>query len=230
MDGTQGLSDSAYRAYHVICQLIVLNEGPIAFNERGIAGRCNQSLRKLRLNVADLIEAGKLKLEDGKLSNSRPDLEIGDMKVKRKHRRKGGRKSGASGEGSREGDSGEEILQLPWETGQNEVRQDTSEPDRQIRPTADEFWPRDAWHEFWKLYPNKVGKGYAQECFNKVRKSRKVTFKDLMDGLRRYVNKSDDRPWCNPSTWLNQDRWLDQPAQKSGSDKNMPAFSRSYAI
>jgi hypothetical protein len=226
MDGTQGLSDSAYRAYHVICQLIVLNEGPIAFNERGIAGRCNQSLRKVRLNVAELIEAGKLKLKDGKLNNSRPDLEIGDMKVNRKHRRKGGRKSGASGEGSREGDSSEEILQLPWETGENEVRQDTSEPDRQIKPTEDEFWPRDAWHEFWKLYPNKVGKGDAQECFNKVRKSRKVTFEDLMDGLRRYVNRSDDRPWCNPSTWLNQDRWLDQPAQKSGSDKNMPAFSR----
>jgi hypothetical protein len=34
----------------------------------------------------------------------------------------------------------------------------------------------------------------------------------LMDGLRRYVGKTDDRPWCNPTTFLNQDRWNDRPA------------------
>ncbi|AMM84773.1 hypothetical protein AZF01_10735 [Martelella sp. AD-3] len=33
-----------------------------------------------------------------------------------------------------------------------------------------------------------------------------------MDGLKRYVAKRDDRPWCNLSTWLNQDRWTDRPA------------------
>ena len=32
MDGTESLSDRAYRAYHVIVQMIYLNEGPIALN------------------------------------------------------------------------------------------------------------------------------------------------------------------------------------------------------
>ena len=68
-------------------------------------------------------------------------------------------------------------------------------------------------NQFWAVYPNKVGKHYAQKCFDRVARSREVTFAVMMDGLDLYVNKTDDRPWCNPSTWLNQHRWLDKPAQ-----------------
>ena len=64
---------------------------------------------------------------------------------------------------------------------------------------------------FWSLYPNKVGKRDAEKKFALALK--RVSFDDLMAGLRRYVGKTDDRAWCNPSTWLNQDRWADAPAQ-----------------
>lgn len=66
--------------------------------------------------------------------------------------------------------------------------------------------------QFWKLYPNKVGRRAAEASFLKARK--RVSQADMMAGLAAYVQKSDDRHWCNPSTWLNQDRWLDQPAQR----------------
>ncbi len=33
MDGTEALSDGQYRLYHVVCQLIYQNEGPIRLNE-----------------------------------------------------------------------------------------------------------------------------------------------------------------------------------------------------
>jgi hypothetical protein len=65
---------------------------------------------------------------------------------------------------------------------------------------------------FWNLYPQKVGKGDARRAFVRVQKSKSVMFSDLMAGLRRYLAKTDERPWCNPSTWLNQERWTDQPA------------------
>ena len=64
---------------------------------------------------------------------------------------------------------------------------------------------------FWELYPNKVGKAAAKVEYDKALK--RVSFDELMEGLRRYVAKTDDRPWCNPSTWLHQDRWTDRPAQ-----------------
>lgn len=68
---------------------------------------------------------------------------------------------------------------------------------------------RSEFAEFWALFPNKVGKGAAEKSFQRAR--RKVAHADLIAGLRRYVAKTDDRPWCNPATWLNQERWTDQP-------------------
>ncbi len=96
MDGTESLSDGAYRAYHVICQQIYLHEGSIALNEHGIAGRCRQSVKSFRKNLNELLEAKKLTLENGRLSNSRADLELEKIRENRINAGKGGEKSGES--------------------------------------------------------------------------------------------------------------------------------------
>lgn len=68
----------------------------------------------------------------------------------------------------------------------------------------------DTW---WALYPNKVGKGAARRKFFEVAKAKPdgVTYEQIMAGLQRYVAKTDDRPWCQPLTWLSQGRWSDEP-------------------
>ena len=71
--------------------------------------------------------------------------------------------------------------------------------------------------KFWQAYPHKVGKRDAANCFQRVLRSGIVGIDDLMAGLARYVAKTDDRPWCNPSTWLNGGRWDDQPAAVNGN-------------
>lgn len=61
---------------------------------------------------------------------------------------------------------------------------------------------------WWNAYPAKVGKGAAEKAYTKAR-----TLADadvLLAGVQRYAVKRDDRPWCNPATWLNQQRWLDE--------------------
>jgi hypothetical protein len=63
---------------------------------------------------------------------------------------------------------------------------------------------------FWSAYPNKVGKAAALKAFVAARK--RVDLTTMIEGLNRYAGKTDDRPWCNPATWLNQDRWTDMPA------------------
>ena len=60
MDGTEGLDDAEYRVYHVVCQLIYLNEGPISNHEVGIAGRCNMHPLKFRAVLGRLIFKKKL--------------------------------------------------------------------------------------------------------------------------------------------------------------------------
>ena len=62
----------------------------------------------------------------------------------------------------------------------------------------------------WPLYPQKVARKTAAKAWASARQ--RAGFDTIMDGLKRYVAKRDDRPWCNLSTWLNQDRWTDRPA------------------
>lgn len=66
----------------------------------------------------------------------------------------------------------------------------------------------DVW---WETYPHKVGKAAARKAYASARK--RTDAKTLTDGVAAYVkHKPSDRPWCNPATWLNQDRWEDEPA------------------
>lgn len=90
MDGTEDLDDGPYRIYHVVCQLIYLNEGPIALNERGIAGRCCQRIDRFRVHLKKLIDLGKLSVVDGKLVNSRCNSELGHIEANRVNAGKGG--------------------------------------------------------------------------------------------------------------------------------------------
>jgi hypothetical protein len=71
-------------------------------------------------------------------------------------------------------------------------------------------WTEADRERFWAAFPNKIGKAEAMKAFDKA--SNKVTPEVLFPALNRYTNKTDDRPFCNPATWLNQERWLDQPA------------------
>ena len=66
--------------------------------------------------------------------------------------------------------------------------------------------------KFWRNYPHKVGRRDAEKAYHAALK-RGATVTDILAGLERYkATKPHDRPWCNPSTFLNHDRWLDQPA------------------
>ncbi|MBR1122124.1 hypothetical protein JQ628_11415 [Bradyrhizobium lablabi] len=89
---------------------------------------------------------------------------------------------------------------------------------REERDARADDWPSDFREKFWAEYPHRVGKSAAIQKLEAVRK-RGVEWALVMGGLRTYVRtKPKDRQWCNPATWLHQDRWLDQPADAS------PAF------
>ena len=85
MDGTEGLSDGEYRAYHVVCQLIYLNNGPIVLHESGIAGRCGQHRLAFRKNLENLLEKRKLTVgADGKITNRRVESELTRIVARRR--------------------------------------------------------------------------------------------------------------------------------------------------
>lgn len=77
-----------------------------------------------------------------------------------------------------------------------------------------------AFAEFWAIFPNKVGKRDAETAFLKA--LTRADLETILDGVRRYAAKTDDRPWCNPATFLNQDRWADMPAPTPIRQANAP--------
>jgi hypothetical protein len=83
-------------------------------------------------------------------------------------------------------------------------------PKEKTTPSIFSFGSAREFTDFWSLFPNKVGRRDAERAFDKARQ--RVSFETIIAGLQRYASKADDRPWCNPATFLNQDRWEDQPA------------------
>ena len=79
--------------------------------------------------------------------------------------------------------------------------------------------------EFWKAYPKKVGKGYAFDCFKKIRVSRKL-LDTMLEAIAKQKKsdmwKRDKGQYIpNPSTWLNQKRWEDD---LDGDTDDKPKF------
>ena len=76
-EGTQPLPDDLYRVYHIIILMIYYNDGPIPRHERGIAGACNQDIRRTKRCLSELLEMGKIYLtKEGKIGNGRADVEL----------------------------------------------------------------------------------------------------------------------------------------------------------
>ena len=80
--------------------------------------------------------------------------------------------------------------------------------------------------EFWKAYPKKIGKGYAFECFKKIRVSRSL-LDTMLEAIAKQKKsdmwKRDKGQYIpNPSTWLNQKRWEDDLGGDTEDDGQIP--------
>lgn len=81
--------------------------------------------------------------------------------------------------------------------------------------------------EWWKAYPNRVGKIAAQAAYRKAKKL--ATAQELLDGIERYRHmKPDYADWCHPTTWLNHGRWMDEAAAPAKTPKGATNFTRVW--
>lgn len=67
----------------------------------------------------------------------------------------------------------------------------------------------DPFETFWRAYPRRIGKGAARSKFQQA--LRKTTLEVMLAALEAYKrHKPPERDWCHASTWLSQERWLDE--------------------
>lgn len=91
--------------------------------------------------------------------------------------------------------------------------------DHSTTPQEPRYFP-----EFWKAYPNKVGKGAARKIWAK-RKPDRALLEVMLAAIAAQKNSSqwqrDGGQYIpNPATWLNQERWEDEP---NGPGQSKPA-------
>lgn len=127
-------------------------------------------------------------------------------------------------------------------TGQDVTDRDTVSPKKETSPTppkekitpstvsearASSTETRAGFDAFWSIFPNKVGKRDAEKAFSTAVK--RSDLDAILAGVQRYAAKTDDRPWCNPATFLNQDRWADQPAAVQQHQRSTAPPGRSVS-
>lgn len=90
--------------------------------------------------------------------------------------------------------------------------------------------PEELFAAWWAEYPRKVAIGYARKCFVKAVAQGLITEAMLPDMLktlawqRKEWGKRDDPSFIpHPSTYINQERWMDEPLSKSVAPK-CPTF------
>jgi uncharacterized protein YdaU (DUF1376 family) len=230
MDGTEALDAEPYRTYHVICQLIYMNEGPIALNEHGIAGRCKQSIRTFRAALKTLLDMDKLTLSDGRLANSRAEKELENVSENRVNASKGGHKSAEVRNSANKPLKINNESQAPLQEDRSlKTRlEETREEKKETRVPALVFesdWPKEYREEFWREYPKRTDKQAALKKLEQVRRAGSVPWTALIGGVRRYAGKvrgKDQTYTKGPAAWLSAGKWDDEDAPVYSADEACP--------
>jgi hypothetical protein len=69
---------------------------------------------------------------------------------------------------------------------------------------------------FWASYPRKAGKRTAAAAYDRAVK--RASAQQILDGLQQQIPAWTDPQFIpHPTTWLNRDGWLDDPAPPAGS-------------
>jgi len=68
--------------------------------------------------------------------------------------------------------------------------------------------------QLWQLYPRKIGRKKAFDSYKKARKTKKIPFETVLNGLYRYIKylesqATEEQYIMHASTWFNQEKWLD---------------------
>lgn len=236
-EGTDALTLEQEAAYLRLCHQLYRRKVAIPATPATLARiwRCHQN--KARKLLADLVAAGKIQEIDGHLTNTRVTRELDDRETRRTQQADAGHTGGTRSQENRrkslktndadKADAGDADKRNQAEKEREGEKRDQIKATPQSDPHGGSDFPSRAFDLWWERQPNKVGKDAARTSFERVRKSGRVTFARLMDGLLAYIaNKPPHRDYCNPATWLNQGRWDDAPAPAAPRGQPPPNGSK----
>lgn len=213
MDDSESLDAEPYRTYDVICLLIYLNEGPIALNEHGIAGRCKQHILKFRACLKVLLDLGKLRLIDGKLTNDLASTQLQSLANHRATSSQGGRGRAEVGPRLVNGQFSKPLENNDTDPGGGGPREEKTREEKKEESCLSADSPKtrkrnsysqDFEDRFWKLY----AKGSKPEAFKQWQRLSEEDRIDACKAIVPYQRSISDRQfWCDSCRYLSRRHW-----------------------
>ncbi|MBM6396182.1 YdaU family protein [Ochrobactrum anthropi] len=212
LGGTRGMSAVETGIYITLIATMYERGEPIVEDHARLARLCGASNSAFKKALDTLIDEGKITRIEAGLWNDRVEKEQVYLSEKSEVGSRAANARWGKKHNKNNAANDADALQTQCQGNANQ-KPDTIyiSTDVDIKETRTRDFTSEFESHFWPIYPNKVGKPVARTAFIKARA--KVDLETIMAGLRAYVSKTDDRAWCNPSTWLNQERWADAPAQ-----------------
>lgn len=202
IEGTIGMSFELKAAYRIVLDLIYMQGGNLPDDAKYISGNLNVSVRKWNNLRQELLSLGKLEVSGDFLTNYRAVIELESLRKLQDNQSINASKP-------RKNNGLGVAVAKPARVN--------TEPEPDIIPLAQgrearEQMPFDAFDQFWELYPHKTRQGAARQQFD-FALIKSGSLQTILDGVRRYASKQDDRAWMSAVNWLADECWTDEPAQ-----------------
>lgn len=239
MDGTNDLTLEQEAAYSRIVDATALYDQAPRHNIHVLCGLWRCAPRKAERLLKELIDLGKLTIEDGRVVNERAVKEASNRRALSVDRASTGRRGGVESGKSRrkplkDNNQDEAVGSTRIEENRRESPLTPQGGDGEQAsflvldpPQQPPEKPDDPFDRFWKVYPRRDAKQAARKKFDKLVKSG-VDPERIIAGAITYAsgrNGQDPQFTAMPTTWLNQGRWEDETAKapaKRNTDPNDP--------
>ena len=228
---TRRLSMAEHGAYMLLIMEYWRNGG-LPDDERRLArivGATPDEWLQVRDNVAELFQPGwRHKRIDAELAKSRDKSEAAKASASRRWESKGNANAHANAHANAMPTQCEGNANAMLSQSQSYISPSLRSGDtRAGRASASEAkQAAQEFERFWQVWPNKIGKPAAAKAYFKVWRETEA----IIAGVNRYMrDKPADRPWLNPSTFLNQRRWEDDPAPVANA-RGSPAREETSGV
>jgi uncharacterized protein YdaU (DUF1376 family) len=197
IEGTIGMSFELKGAYRLVLDLIYMQNGRLPDDARYISGQLGCTVRAWNGYRAKLIEMGKLRAENGVISNFRANLELDKLAEI-------SRKNAESARLPRKNNTLEEA-NAKRTLSHTEPDTDTEIKKEIGKPISSRF------DEFWQVWPVKKGKAPAEKAWAKMRQGdRSEAIAKAADWFAQWRRQYPDASPILPATFLNGRRWEDE--------------------
>lgn len=209
IEGTIGMSLELKGAYRVLLDLIYMQAGHLRDDARYISGLLGCSVRKWETIRVQLICAGKIQIENGKITNSRARLELESTLTQQKLNAENGAKAHKNKDllerPLSQPEPEPEPLLLDANASNTRAKKSTKKPPPNEGPFRDAIKAQSAQgrarldlHRAWSSW-QKLAEIHGE--------------KKLLDAFRKYLSTDKDALRDNGDFQMGLQRWLNQKAE-----------------